>query len=83
MAEDTKSLTAGFTGAINEEKARLTEKAKDAVNVVKSEASNVVDAARENPTATSGLLVAAGAIGFILGYALSRSTAPRHRSFWS
>jgi hypothetical protein len=73
-----KSLTAGFTGDI-EENQRVSTKAKSAIAKAKDEAGMVAAHAADHPTATGSAMLAVGMLCLAVGYVLGASSASRHR----
>ncbi len=57
-------------------------RARKAVAQIRAEGAAVADTAREHPAAATTALVAAGAVGFLLGYLLASSAQPEPRPWW-
>lgn len=75
-----KSLSAGFTGDIEEDQ-RVSTKAKSAFTTVKDEAGLVAAHAVDHPTATGSAALVFGALGLAVGYLLGSASASRTRRF--
>jgi hypothetical protein len=73
-----KSLTAGFTGDIDEDQ-RVSTKARTAIARAKDEAGVVAAHAADHPTATGSAVVAVGLVGLAVGYLLGVTSASRNR----
>jgi hypothetical protein len=73
-----KSLTAGFTGDIDEDQ-RVSTKARTAITRAKDEAGMVAAHAVDHPTATGSAVVAVGLLGLAVGYLLGATSVSRSR----
>ncbi len=66
----SKDLNVGFTGTPSEP----TTGVRKAVDAVKRETSAVVSGAAEHPHTATGLLLGVGALAFVAGFLIGRSS---------
>lgn len=71
-----KSLTAGFTGDVDEDE-RVSTKTRTAIARAKDEAGMVAAHAADHPAATGSAIVAVGLVGLAVGYLLGATSASR------
>lgn len=71
-----KTLDAGFTGDVTEEKG-VVAKAKGAARHMKDEAEMVAAHAADHPAASGSAVALVGVLGFVLGYICGTSSASR------
>lgn len=76
-----KSLTAGFTGDIDEDQ-RVSTKARTAIAKARDEAGMVAAHAADHPAATGSAVVAVGLLGLAVGYLLGVTSASRSRRWY-
>jgi len=70
-------LTAGFTGAVEEQANDMATRAKGAATAVKDEATALAVTAQDHPTATGVTLALVAAVAFGVGYVLGATPSKR------
>lgn len=79
MAND---LEAGFTGTPTEQPEAVRKIARTATDAVKRETSALAAGAADHPQAATGVVFGIGALAFVIGYLMGRSSATPSARYW-
>jgi hypothetical protein len=82
MANDEKSLRAGFTGSPKDKPTGLKSQALSAVDTVKRETGSVRVGVEDHPHTASVLVLGIAALAFGLGVVVGRNSAYRRGPYW-